>query len=56
MDKIERILGTLAIVADAYMTEAGRADSIDVIDAVIAKAKAEAVNECIQIIEDSKTE
>ncbi len=51
MGKIDRIISALAHLADAYMTEAGRGGRITALDAAVAKAKAAAVNECIELIE-----
>ena len=51
-DKFETITHSLALTADAYMTEAGSIGELDPTRVAILKAKASAVNECIEFIDD----
>ena len=50
--KFERIAHSLALTADAYMTEAGSIGGLDPTRVAILNAKAVAVNECIELIDD----
>lgn len=47
----EKIVQALAILADMYLTEAQNKSGLYEQQVVILKAKAEAVNECIELIE-----
>lgn len=48
----QRIVHTLAILADRYMTEASSVAYTNEKRSAILKGKAAAVNECIELIED----
>lgn len=51
MDK-EKIVNALAILADMYMTEAKNKSGLYELQAFILEKKAEAVKECIELLEE----